>query len=41
MDSIECRGSQDKLEEQKKWLDSEIEKVLQQRKIVEDLEEVM
>ena len=38
--SVHCREDHDKLEEQKKWLDSEVEKIVQQKREVEHLQEV-
>lgn len=32
---------QDKIEEQKKWIDNEVEKVLQQKRQMEELQEVL
>ena len=36
----DCREDHDKLEEQKKWLDCEVEKIVQQKREMEQLQEV-
>ena len=38
--SFDCCSEQTRLEDQKKWLDQEIEKILEQRRQIEDLEAV-